>query len=125
MHRILRLGVIVLVGIAVPLQGFASAALGGCASGASMAHVEPLDHHVDPTTALAADDADADHCPPSDDPDRKCSACGACLAGIALPAAILRPPSMDATAAALPQPSFRIAAVERDDPERPPRPRLA
>lgn len=125
-----------LLSLAIPVQGYAAAALRFC--GPVPEHVETAaagghhDHagqgdHAHHHDAAAHDDA----APPVADPagwpglqglaDHDCSACAACCAAAMLPATILKLPDAAPGASPLPRVRQAAAAFFTGGPERPPR----
>lgn len=150
MNTILRTLIVWLVLLAVPFQGFASAAMLGCASGHVVpAHVVPP--HTVPAPAVpdsgpvmhdgghahhgahagaahtvaAPDAADGPH-QMDHHGSAKCGACSACSIGAAMaPAPALALPVHAPPALTVPFAPGHMPAVDLALPERPPRPTLA
>lgn len=126
MNTILRTLIVWLVLLAVPFQGFASAAMPGCASN----HAMPAPHTAEAAPAHAMHGAA--HAMPAamDDGQHgmdhhgsaKCGACSACSIGAAMaPAAMLALAVHAPPALTVPFTLDRLPAVDLALPERPPR----
>jgi hypothetical protein len=117
---ILRSLIVWLALLAVPFQGFASAAMQPCAPAPAPAHHAAATAHHD----HGMQHQHAGHCDDSRQASHqtKCSHCGACCVGVAImPAALaaIAPPSRVTTA--IPFDAGPVPSVHLDHPERPPR----
>lgn len=145
MNTLLRTLIVWLVLLAVPFQGFASAAMLGCASGHDMpAHAMPApavietgpamhgaEHahhgaHAGAAHTLAAPEAAGGTHQMDHHGSAKCGACSACSIGAAMaPAPALALPVHAPPALSVPFAPGHVPAVDLALPERPPRPTLA
>jgi len=139
-NTLLRSLIVWLVLLAVPFQGFASAAMSGCASGhaapASPPAPAPASHHAHAMTQAAsghdhaammqASDARADADAAHHGGAHKCSACSACSIGAAMaPGAAPALAVHAAPALSIPFADGHMPSVDLALPERPPRPLAA
>ena len=136
MNTILRTLIVWLVLLAVPFQGFASAAMLGCASGhatpakqmpgAASGHAAHGQHHAvadghGAHAKAAAGQHDGQHTM-NQHGSAKCGACSACSIGAAMaPAAALALAVHAPAALTVPFALERLPAVDLALPERPPR----
>lgn len=118
--------------LAVPFQGFAAAAM-TCARGMSAApaaHGAPsqaASHHGDEAKPPCHQQAAAQQVPDDGEPHQEtCGNCAACSVGAAIaPAALSASPDCCPCSCCPGAAQARVAAIDPDLPERPPRPLLA
>jgi hypothetical protein len=124
MWRAIRIVMMCLLAVAVPMQGYAAAAMLHCAPAHKHEH-----KHQHPTAGHEAHEAHERHAQASGDvhdaSDIKCSACASCCTGAPLPAAALPPLSSPAAHELAAAPTPLIAPFLTGGLERPPRPSLA
>jgi hypothetical protein len=126
-NTLLRSLIVWLLLLAVPYQGMAAAAMLACAPApAKLAQQAEKAQHP-PCHEAAAPDADTDQKPPAPHgKPGKCASCAACPIGTAvLPARLLALAAHAPATATAPAAAGYLPSVHLDQPERPPRHRLA
>jgi hypothetical protein len=129
MRRVLKLWLMLIIALALPVQGFAAATMFHCASAMGQASAAAGGHDHSRHSHAGANDASMHQAQGKADlnPGQSpaCSACASCCTAAALPAAPIPIASTDAPSSYARPMAPAIAAFLTGGPERPPRLLLA